>query len=113
MTKVEQRADRPSQIPQTVMAVRNGEELPKRELEKDVEDKNGGAGVHLYDIRKTFILDNEAWRYDQVPEIMDGRNVADFVDPDIDAKLAELEREEELLFQAAIPTQDELDQEAH
>lgn len=29
---------------------------------------------------------------------MDGRNVADFVDPDIDAKLAELEKEEELLL---------------
>merc|ERR1719326_2431370 len=110
MTKVQQREDRPSHIPATVHAVRNGEELPKRELEIDVEKKNGGAGVHLYDIRKTFILDNESWRYDQVPEIMDGRNVADFVDPDIDAKLAELEREEELLFQASIPTKEEVEE---
>merc|ERR1711957_305230 len=31
-------------------------------------------------------------------EIMDGKNVADFIDPDIDRKLAELEREEELLL---------------
>jgi nucleolar GTP-binding protein len=114
MTKVQQRADRPSHIPATVHAVRNGEELPyPRELEKDVENKNGGAGVHLYDIRKTFILEKEAWRYDQVPEIMDGRNVADFVDPDIDAKLAELEREEELLFQASIPTKEEVEEEDH
>merc|ERR1719261_974179 len=31
---------------------------------------------------------------------MDGMNIIDFVDPDIDAKLAELEREEALLAQA-------------
>ncbi len=29
-----------------------------------------------------------------VTQIMDGHNILDFVDPDIDAKLAELEREE-------------------
>lgn len=28
-----------------------------------------------------------------MPEILDGHNIADFIDPDIDAKLAELERE--------------------
>jgi len=32
---------------------------------------------------------------------MDGKNIADFVDPDIDRKLAELEREEALLMQEA------------
>lgn len=30
-------------------------------------------------------------------QILDGHNIMDFVDPDIDAKLAELEREEEEL----------------
>lgn len=34
---------------------------------------------------------------DIVPEIMDGKNVADFVDPDIAEKLEALEREEEKL----------------
>lgn len=34
---------------------------------------------------------------DRIPEIMDGKNVADFVDEDIDAKLALLEQEEEQL----------------
>lgn len=38
------------------------------------------------------------WRHDIIPEIMDGRNIADYVDPEIAAKLAELEREEELLL---------------
>ena len=32
-----------------------------------------------------------------MPELLDGHNVLDFVDPDIDARLAELEREEEEL----------------
>lgn len=34
---------------------------------------------------------------DRIPEIMDGKNVADFVDEDIDARLALLEQEEEQL----------------
>ena len=34
---------------------------------------------------------------DTVPEIMDGKNVADFIDPDIAEKLEALEREEERL----------------
>jgi nucleolar GTP-binding protein len=33
---------------------------------------------------------------------MDGRNIADFVDPDIEAKLAELEREEDLLIENSL-----------
>jgi nucleolar GTP-binding protein len=36
-------------------------------------------------------LKDPSWRYDAIPEILDGRNVADFIDPDIMAKLAELE----------------------
>ena len=32
-----------------------------------------------------------------MPEIMDGKNIADFIDPDIEEKLEALEREEERL----------------
>jgi nucleolar GTP-binding protein len=32
-----------------------------------------------------------------MPEIMDGKNIADFIDPDIAEKLEALEREEEKL----------------
>lgn len=52
-------------------------------------------GVYSADLRKHYDLKDPAWRYDIMPEIIDGHNVADFIDPDIDAKLAELEREEE------------------
>lgn len=40
---------------------------------------------------------DDGWKMDRIPEIMDGKNVADYVDQDIDAKLALLEREEDQL----------------
>jgi nucleolar GTP-binding protein len=47
------------------------------------------------DYRERYLLKNEEWKFDPIPEIMDGMNVADYVDPDIMAKLEALEREEE------------------
>lgn len=69
----------------------------RRRLARDVEEENGGAGVHSVDMRADYLLKNPEWKYDQVPEIFDGKNVYDFVDPDIEAKLAALEEEEEKL----------------
>ena len=43
------------------------------------------------------MLANDDWKQDIIPEIMDGKNVADFIDPDILDKLEALEREEEKL----------------
>lgn len=43
------------------------------------------------------MLANPEWKMDVIPEIMDGKNVADFIDPDILEKLEALEREEEKL----------------
>lgn len=43
------------------------------------------------------MLEKPEWKYDYVPEIMDGKNIADFVDEDIAERLEELEREEEML----------------
>ncbi|KAI0222351.1 Nucleolar GTP-binding protein 1 [Massospora cicadina] len=66
-------------------------------LERDIELENGGAGVYSVDLKKRYQLQEEAWKYDAVPEIMDGKNVADFIDPDIFERLEALEREEEAL----------------
>jgi len=41
-------------------------------------------------------LDDPSWKWDAIPEIWEGKNVVDFVDPDIEAKLAALEEEEEV-----------------
>lgn len=45
-------------------------------------------------------MENNDWKYDVVPEIMDGKNIADFVDKDILEKLNALEKEEEMLEKA-------------
>merc|ERR1719473_1396906 len=67
-----------------------------------------GAGVYSVDMWKNALLKKDEWKYDVAPEIMDGKNIADFLDPDIEAKLAELEKEEELLIAASL---DQLDDE--
>lgn len=46
---------------------------------------------------RAYVRQTDEWNFDRIPEIMDGKNVADFVDPDIDKKLAMLEEEEEQL----------------
>lgn len=66
-----------------------------------LQEANGGAGVYSADMRKHYQLQDPQWRHDMMPEIMDGHNVLDFVDPDIEAQLAALEREEEELAAAA------------
>lgn len=44
------------------------------------------------------MLEKPEWKSDIMPEIMDGKNIADFIDPDIEEKLEALEREEEKLI---------------
>jgi len=39
-------------------------------------------------------MENEEWKHDRMPEIMDGKNVFDFWSGDIDEKFEELEMEE-------------------
>ena len=66
-------------------------------LLRDIEAENGGPGVYNVDLRREWQLDDPEWRHDRMPEVMNGRNVYDFMDPDIAAKLAALEKEEEQL----------------
>ncbi|KAJ1721359.1 Nucleolar GTP-binding protein 1 [Coemansia erecta] len=101
--------ERPAHIPEAVLRRRqqqqNGaagdgdddDETMGRMLERDLEVEGGGAGVYNVDLKKRYMLASDEWKYDVIPEIIDGKNVADFIDPDIEEKLAELEREEEKL----------------
>jgi nucleolar GTP-binding protein len=41
-----------------------------------------------------YMLENPEWNFDKIPEIMDGKNILDFYDPDLLVKLEQLEREE-------------------
>lgn len=54
-----------------------------------------GAGVYSASLSKHYLLANEEWKNDVMPEILDGHNVYDFIDPDILERLEELEREEQ------------------
>ncbi|KAL7713285.1 Nucleolar GTP-binding protein 1 [Entamoeba marina] len=45
--------------------------------------------------RHKYLLENDEWKYDVIPEIVDGMNIADYIDADIEAKLEELEKEEQ------------------
>jgi nucleolar GTP-binding protein len=67
----------------------------KRKTLKDVQEEMGGAGVFNFPNQEHFLLENPDWKYDKVPEIWNGMNIADYVDPDIEQKLAILEKEEE------------------
>ena len=72
---------------------RDAGEKPRTEM--DLQEERGGAGVYNMDLRKKYLLADKKWNYDIMPEIYNGHNVADFVDPDIEERLEELEREEE------------------
>ena len=61
-----------------------------------------------YPWNEHFVLENEAWKYDIVPEIMDGKNIIDFVDPEIEEKLRKLELEHEKM---QIPDEELLNEE--
>ncbi|KAF7303206.1 Nucleolar GTP-binding protein 1 [Mycena kentingensis (nom. inval.)] len=69
----------------------------RRTLLRDVELVEGGAGVFNINLKENYLLANSDWKEDIMPEIMDGKNIADFIDPDILEKLEALEREEEKL----------------
>ena len=85
---------RPPVIPPGLAEARARRAAQKPRTERDAQEEQGGAGVYSADDRQRWLLANPEWRHDVAPEIYLGHNVADFVDPDIDARLAELEREE-------------------
>ena len=71
----------------------------KRKLERDIELEMGDG--YFLDLKKRYELDEED-KYDAIPEIFEGKNIADYIDPDILERLEELEQEEELREQAGV-----------
>eukprot|EP00331_Platyophrya_macrostoma_P027340 CAMPEP_0176436172 /NCGR_PEP_ID=MMETSP0127-20121128/17796_1 /TAXON_ID=938130 /ORGANISM="Platyophrya macrostoma, Strain WH" /LENGTH=648 /DNA_ID=CAMNT_0017819413 /DNA_START=29 /DNA_END=1975 /DNA_ORIENTATION=+ len=88
---------RDSFVPDSVLEERGTEPAARkrRKTERDMEWENGGPGRYQPNTRKTWDLENPEWVDDIMPDIMDGHNVYDFVDPEIHQRLVELEDEEE------------------
>ncbi|VAI83884.1 unnamed protein product [Triticum turgidum subsp. durum] len=79
MPKPRDNRDRPTCIPQAVLeaqAIAAAKE--KKKLERDLENENGGAGVYSASLKKHYLLADDEWKEDILPEILDGHNVADF-----------------------------------
>jgi len=65
---------------------------------KELQEEYGGAGRFYIPEEEHYMLEKEDWRYDKWPEFYQGKNVADFYDADIEAKLNALEEEEEKIL---------------
>jgi len=106
-------------IPESVIAKKQGDtymEGHERTTEKQLMWNNGGPGVYACDYRKYYLLEEDEWKFDTIPEFMDGKNVMDFFDPDIEARLVALEQEEAALeaqgaYAPEESDEDELDEE--
>lgn len=94
---------RPPCIPEAVLARKAaaaGKAERKRKLERDIELEEGDD--YRIDLQKNYTEIDEEERYDVIPEFWEGHNVADYIDPEIFEKLAELEKDEELREEAGL-----------
>ena len=81
---------------------------PRKKLERDIELEMGDD--YFLDLKKHYLI-NESEQYDDIPEILDGKNIADYIDPDIMKRLEELEREEEMREAAGVYDSESEDEE--
>jgi nucleolar GTP-binding protein len=65
---------------------------PKFKTERQIELEQGDE--YILDLKKKYLLPEDQ-KYDIIPETWNGHNIADYIDPDIMAKLDALEKEEE------------------
>lgn len=93
--------ERPPCIPESVQSLKKTMDTDVKSKKKSLRDLEIEEGdEYTVDLRKHWNLPNEEEKYDIIPEIWQGHNVADFIDPDIKKKLDELEKEEEMREQA-------------
>lgn len=86
---------RPACIPQHILEKKNliaEKSERKRKLEVDLEMELGDD--YSLDLKKNYVTIPEDERYDEIPEFLQGHNIADYIDLEIFNKLEELEREE-------------------
>jgi nucleolar GTP-binding protein len=86
---------RGSYLPDNFSSTREASDRPTI---KEMQEDHGGAGLFHIPQQEKFLLLKDDWKYDVIPEIFNGKNIIDFVDPDIEEKLMELEAEEERML---------------
>uniref|UniRef100_G1T7Z2 Nucleolar GTP-binding protein 1 n=1 Tax=Oryctolagus cuniculus TaxID=9986 RepID=G1T7Z2_RABIT len=87
--------ERPPFIPEGVVARKRRMEIvepKKKRYLKILKTIN----INLFLTLEYWDLMNSSEKYDKIPEIWEGHNIADYIDPAIMKKLEELEKEEEL-----------------
>lgn len=75
-----------------------------RKLEREIELEMGDK--YFLDLKKHYLLKNENEKYDIVPEVWEGHNVADFITPEILAQFKKIEEEEKLRTEAGFYDED-------
>nr|ANM86107.1 nucleolar GTP-binding protein 1 [Stygiella incarcerata] len=83
------------------------ERIKGRRLAKDLEEELGGGGTLSLPLRDFHDLKEHEWKDDVMPELLDGKNIADYVDADILLRLDELEREEDVMLQTEAMEEDD------
>lgn len=89
-------------IPESVLKKKQSMEertKAKRKLERELEEEMGDD--YILDLKKNYDIEGDQ-KYDIIPEIWEGHNIADYIDPEIFDKLNELEREEDLRVEAGM-----------
>jgi len=79
---------------------------------KELMEQNGGEGIFFIPDRVHFQLENPDWKNDIMPEIMDGKNIFDYIDPDIMDKVEQLEREEDEIRNRMLEDDDNEDEQS-
>lgn len=74
--------ERPPCIPEAVLLKKQQqEEKRKRKLERDIELEMGDD--YVLDLKKSYVDIPEEERWDIIPEMWEGHNIADYIDPEI------------------------------
>jgi len=99
MPEKRDKKDRTPFVPPSAVGGGNGMEVEKT-TERDLEEENGGHGVYNIDLRKFWALKESEQNWDAIPEVWEGKNIADYVDSGILERLTELEAEEDEIQKA-------------
>ncbi|GAV05840.1 hypothetical protein RvY_15911 [Ramazzottius varieornatus] len=89
--------ERPAFIPEGIVRKREamdvGEVKPKKKLEREIELEQ--EEEYFLDLKKRYFDIPEKERWDTIPEVWNGHNIADYIDPEIFERLKQMEEEEE------------------